>query len=231
MHVRWLKSHSLVLKSYFLISHIILFIVYVDSILTQISGDDQFIYCGTTTGDIMKINMRTRLLTTCGPVKVKYSMVGEISSVIFDLSPYVLTYFNQYRTVSQKPHWQEMPLDTGAINRMCQFHLVWQSLSGDLTGSKTASGLLDLIGTEPWLVSFGKSVLSQLFLARMAAMKKVYLSWVCEKRCVLVFCAGCYCPQDTEEWELACWVWMWHLHTMLCSQLPNSEVSCVTPSL
>lgn len=52
----------------------------------------------------MKINMRTRLLTTCGPVKVKYSMVGETSSVIFDLSRYVCTYFNQYGTFSQQPH-------------------------------------------------------------------------------------------------------------------------------
>lgn len=48
--------------------------------------------------------MRTRLLTTCGPVKVKYSMVGEASSVIFDLSRYVFTYLNQYRTFSQEPH-------------------------------------------------------------------------------------------------------------------------------
>lgn len=50
--------------------------------MTQISEDDQFIYCGTTTGDIMKINMKTRLLATCGPVKAKYSLVGKHGSVI-----------------------------------------------------------------------------------------------------------------------------------------------------
>lgn len=53
-------------------------------IITQISEDDQFIYCGTTTGDIMKINMKTRLLASCGPVKAKYSLVGELGRVIID---------------------------------------------------------------------------------------------------------------------------------------------------
>lgn len=51
----------------------------------QISKDDQFIYCGTTTGDIMRINMKTRLLAKCGPVKAKYSLVGEHGNVIIDL--------------------------------------------------------------------------------------------------------------------------------------------------
>ncbi|XP_034544788.1 cilia- and flagella-associated protein 52 [Notolabrus celidotus] len=40
----------------------------------EISEDDQFIFCGTTSGDIMKINMKTGLLTNCGPVKTKYSL-------------------------------------------------------------------------------------------------------------------------------------------------------------
>lgn len=52
--------------------------------ITQISEDDQFIYCGTTTGDIMKINMKTRLLASCGPVKAKYSLVGKYGRVIID---------------------------------------------------------------------------------------------------------------------------------------------------
>ncbi|KAM9315277.1 cilia- and flagella-associated protein 52 [Pholidichthys leucotaenia] len=40
----------------------------------QISEDDQFIFCGTTSGDIMKINMKTGLLCDFGPVKAKCSL-------------------------------------------------------------------------------------------------------------------------------------------------------------
>ncbi|XP_075898976.1 cilia- and flagella-associated protein 52 [Nelusetta ayraudi] len=48
----------------------------------EISEDDQFIYCGTTTGDIMKINMKTRLLASCGPVKAKYSLGVSILRIL-----------------------------------------------------------------------------------------------------------------------------------------------------
>ncbi|XP_026215597.1 cilia- and flagella-associated protein 52 isoform X2 [Anabas testudineus] len=40
----------------------------------EISEDDRFIFCGTTSGDIMKINLKTGLLSDCGPVKTKYSL-------------------------------------------------------------------------------------------------------------------------------------------------------------
>ncbi|KAM7008827.1 cilia- and flagella-associated protein 52 [Tautogolabrus adspersus] len=40
----------------------------------EFSEDDQFIYCGTTSGDIMKINLEKRLMADCGPVKTKYSL-------------------------------------------------------------------------------------------------------------------------------------------------------------
>ncbi|XP_029948827.1 cilia- and flagella-associated protein 52 [Salarias fasciatus] len=40
----------------------------------EISENDQFIFCGTTSGDILKINLGTRLLTDCGPKKPKYSV-------------------------------------------------------------------------------------------------------------------------------------------------------------
>ncbi|KAK9540014.1 hypothetical protein VZT92_002490 [Zoarces viviparus] len=39
----------------------------------QISEDDQFIFCGTTSGDIIKINLKTGLLSDSGPSKHKYS--------------------------------------------------------------------------------------------------------------------------------------------------------------
>ncbi|XP_076585608.1 cilia- and flagella-associated protein 52 [Chaetodon auriga] len=40
----------------------------------EISEDDNFIYCGTTSGDIMKINLKTGLLSDCGPLKTKFSL-------------------------------------------------------------------------------------------------------------------------------------------------------------
>uniref|UniRef100_UPI0037E89E24 cilia- and flagella-associated protein 52 n=1 Tax=Semicossyphus pulcher TaxID=241346 RepID=UPI0037E89E24 len=40
----------------------------------EISEDDQYIFCGTTSGDIMKINLKTGLLIDCGPEKTKYSL-------------------------------------------------------------------------------------------------------------------------------------------------------------
>ncbi|XP_056227354.1 cilia- and flagella-associated protein 52 [Seriola aureovittata] len=40
----------------------------------EISEDDQFVFCGTTSGDILKINMKTGLLSDCGPIKTKYSL-------------------------------------------------------------------------------------------------------------------------------------------------------------
>ncbi|XP_026877749.2 cilia- and flagella-associated protein 52 [Electrophorus electricus] len=39
----------------------------------EIPEDDGFFYCGTTSGDILKVNMKTRLLTCCGPAKQKFS--------------------------------------------------------------------------------------------------------------------------------------------------------------
>ncbi|XP_028265372.1 cilia- and flagella-associated protein 52 [Parambassis ranga] len=40
---------------------------------TEISEDDQFIFCGTTSGDIMKISLRAGILNGCGPAKVKFN--------------------------------------------------------------------------------------------------------------------------------------------------------------
>ena len=35
---------------------------------------DNFFYCGTTTGDILKINMSTKLMSNFGPKKEKFSL-------------------------------------------------------------------------------------------------------------------------------------------------------------
>ncbi|KAK0149603.1 Cilia- and flagella-associated protein 52 [Merluccius polli] len=39
----------------------------------KIAEDDQYFFCGTTSGDILKVNLKTRLLNSCGPVKQKFS--------------------------------------------------------------------------------------------------------------------------------------------------------------
>ncbi|XP_041723287.2 cilia- and flagella-associated protein 52 [Coregonus clupeaformis] len=39
----------------------------------EIPDDDHFFYCGTTSGDILKVNLKTRLLNSCGPRKQKFS--------------------------------------------------------------------------------------------------------------------------------------------------------------
>ncbi|XP_062304355.1 cilia- and flagella-associated protein 52 [Osmerus eperlanus] len=38
----------------------------------EIQEDGEFFYCGTTSGDIMKVNLKTRLLNSCGPLKQKF---------------------------------------------------------------------------------------------------------------------------------------------------------------
>lgn len=39
----------------------------------EVDENDSFFYCGTTSGDILKINMKTQLLSNFGPVKGKFS--------------------------------------------------------------------------------------------------------------------------------------------------------------
>ncbi|KAM8842729.1 cilia- and flagella-associated protein 52 [Synchiropus picturatus] len=48
----------------------------------EISEDDQYIFCGTTTGDIMKINMNMRRLSGCGPVKTKYNLGVSVIKIL-----------------------------------------------------------------------------------------------------------------------------------------------------
>ncbi|KAG7486120.1 cilia-and flagella-associated protein 52 [Solea senegalensis] len=48
----------------------------------EISEDDEFMFCGTTSGDIMKINLKTGLLCDCGPVKTKYSLGVNVLKIL-----------------------------------------------------------------------------------------------------------------------------------------------------
>lgn len=48
----------------------------------QIPSDDSFFYLGTTTGDILKMNPRTKLMADTGPVKDKYSLVSKRPSAL-----------------------------------------------------------------------------------------------------------------------------------------------------
>lgn len=43
--------------------------------------DDKFVLCGTTSGDIMKVNLKTGLLSDCGPVKTKHSLVSQPTQI------------------------------------------------------------------------------------------------------------------------------------------------------
>ncbi|XP_054635818.1 cilia- and flagella-associated protein 52 isoform X3 [Dunckerocampus dactyliophorus] len=44
----------------------------------EFSPDDQFIFCGTTSGDILKINTKTKYLSNYGPVKTKHSLGANV---------------------------------------------------------------------------------------------------------------------------------------------------------
>lgn len=49
----------------------------------QMASDDSFFYLGTTTGDILKMNPRTKLMADTGPVKDKFSLVsGDLHSLL-----------------------------------------------------------------------------------------------------------------------------------------------------
>ncbi|CAN9510530.1 unnamed protein product [Ophioblennius macclurei] len=48
----------------------------------EISENDQFIFCGTTTGDIMTINLKTTLLIDYGPIKNKYSVGVNVINML-----------------------------------------------------------------------------------------------------------------------------------------------------
>lgn len=43
----------------------------------QLASDDSFFYLGTTTGDILKMNPKTKLLADTGPAKGKFSLVSR----------------------------------------------------------------------------------------------------------------------------------------------------------
>lgn len=51
----------------------------------QVSKDDQYIYCGTTSGDVLQVNVRTKLLCHYGPTKDKFSL-GVVSISLMDSS-------------------------------------------------------------------------------------------------------------------------------------------------
>lgn len=73
----------------------------------QISEDDQFIFCGTTSGDVMKFNLKTRLLSDYGPKRfsAKHSRVGPprqaqfcpLGGFLFNLNVMVLFWSERQR--------------------------------------------------------------------------------------------------------------------------------------
>lgn len=49
----------------------------------RVSADDRFFYCGTTSGDVLQINMKTKLLCHYGPAKDKFSL-GALALSLMD---------------------------------------------------------------------------------------------------------------------------------------------------
>ncbi|CAL8274626.1 cilia- and flagella-associated protein 52 [Gadus morhua] len=48
----------------------------------EIAEDDQYFFCGTTSGDILKMNMKTGLLNSCGPAKQKFSQGVNVLKIL-----------------------------------------------------------------------------------------------------------------------------------------------------
>ncbi|XP_018617658.2 cilia- and flagella-associated protein 52 isoform X1 [Scleropages formosus] len=48
----------------------------------EVPEDDDFFYCGTSSGDILKVNLKTRLLNSCWPVKQKFSKGVNVLKVL-----------------------------------------------------------------------------------------------------------------------------------------------------
>ncbi|XP_057699572.1 cilia- and flagella-associated protein 52 [Corythoichthys intestinalis] len=48
----------------------------------EFSPDDEFFYCGTTTGDILKINTKAKSLNDFGPVKTKHNLGANVLKVL-----------------------------------------------------------------------------------------------------------------------------------------------------
>lgn len=40
----------------------------------QVAEDDSYFYCGTSSGDVLKVNAKTCLLNSCKPEKEKFSL-------------------------------------------------------------------------------------------------------------------------------------------------------------
>ena len=47
----------------------------------QILPDDEFFYCGTTTGDIIKISIKTKKMRNIGPMKKESKHSGGVTAI------------------------------------------------------------------------------------------------------------------------------------------------------
>ncbi|KAL4647974.1 cilia- and flagella-associated protein 52 isoform X1 [Arapaima gigas] len=48
----------------------------------EVPEDDTFFYCGTSSGDVLKVNLETRLLNSCWPVKQKFNKGVNVLKVL-----------------------------------------------------------------------------------------------------------------------------------------------------
>jgi len=80
----------------------------------QVDADDTFFYCGTTSGDILKINLKTKLLTNFGPAKDKFKQGITDIKVLFHKQE--LSWLNRLR------FFHTSLVKTRAVSRTSQSH-------------------------------------------------------------------------------------------------------------
>ncbi|KAM4663854.1 cilia- and flagella-associated protein 52 [Discoglossus pictus] len=70
-----------------------------------VSEDDSCFYCGTSTGDILKINMKNKLLNSCGPQKGKFGL-GVTSIALLKTEEFIIGSGGGKLTLCKGPNYK-----------------------------------------------------------------------------------------------------------------------------
>jgi hypothetical protein len=100
------------------------------------ADDDSFFYLGTTTGDILKMNPKTKLLADTGPVKDKFSLVSRNHQDMIQSS---LSFSSAQSFVKEKPveggEVCKLAMDAKSHTPVSLATLHWPVLQALLSGS------------------------------------------------------------------------------------------------
>ncbi|XP_066442698.1 cilia- and flagella-associated protein 52 [Eleutherodactylus coqui] len=82
-----------------------------------VAEDDSCFYCGTSTGDILKVNMKTKLLNSCGPQKDRFSL-GVTSIVLLKTGEFIIGSGDGKLSLCKAPNYKAVKSVTlqGAVN-------------------------------------------------------------------------------------------------------------------